>query len=261
MKTRSPIVIGNWKMNPPSLSHAQQIFLDIKTGLGRKKRVTQVGIAPPFPFLKTIHTLNAQEHVSLWSQSIAEHKAGAHTGSVSLAMVMSVGVSGVILGHSECRAAGETDESIQAKLALVLQQSLPVTVCIGESKRDSDGAFYAFLETQIRSLVSVVPKRKLHLLTIAYEPIWAIGSGNSASPADIHEIKLYIQKCLADQCGRTSLTKVAILYGGSVSAKNATELIRESAVDGFLVGGASLRATEFVSIINSVETYAHETIL
>lgn len=261
METRTPIVIGNWKMNPPSLTHAKQIFLDIKKGLGRKKRITKVGIAPSFPFLETIHKLNVREQVTLWAQSVSEHTAGAHTGLVSLSQVTSVGATGVIIGHSECRAAGESDAAVQAKIAVVLKQSLPVTVCIGESSRDSDGAFYAFLEEQIRSIIAAVPKRKLHLLTIAYEPIWAIGSGTAATAADIQEIKLYIQKCLADQCGRAALAKVAILYGGSVSAKNAAELIRESTVDGFLVGGASLRATEFVSIINSVEAYTHETIL
>lgn len=260
MKKRTPIVIGNWKMNPNSLAHAKQIFIDIKTGLGRKKRTTIIAIAPPFPFMEAIYKLNVREQVELWSQTIAVHEAGAHTGNVSLAMAASVGAAGVIIGHSERRAAGESDEDIAAQITLALKQSFPVTVCIGERERDCEGAFYSFLETQIETIVAAVPKRKLHLLTIAYEPIWAIGSGAAATPADVQEMKLFIQKYIADRCGRSALTKVAIVYGGSVTNKNADALIREGEVDGFLVGGASLRASEFISIIDTVEAYVQETI-
>lgn len=260
MQKRSPIVIGNWKMNPSSLTQAKQIFLDIKKGLGRKSYTTTIAIAPPAPFLEAVHKLNVRDTFQMWAQNIAPYATGAHTGSVSLAMVLSVGATGVIIGHSERRAAGETDVDIAEQIQLALKQNVPVTVCVGETSRDSEGQFYSFLEEQIAAVLAVVPKRKLNLLTFAYEPIWAIGSGKAATPADVQEMKLYIQKCLVDTCGRAAMAKVAIIYGGSVNKKNADTLIRESDVDGFLIGGASLRASEFVSIINSVETYAKETL-
>ena len=247
-------------MNPQSLTQAKQIFLDIKKGLGRKERQTIVGIAPPYPFLETVHKLNVRDQIEVWAQSVSAHKAGAHTGRVSLSMLQSVGVTGVIIGHSECRAAGESDADVEDKIKATLKHSVPITVCIGEPARDADGSFYSLLESQLAHILSAIPKRKLHLLTIAYEPIWAIGSGTAATPADVQEMKLYIQKCIADRCGRSALAKVAIMYGGSVTKQNADALLRESQVDGFLIGGASLRASEFVQIIHSVEAYAQESL-
>lgn len=242
-------------MNPTTLTHAKQLFLDIKKGLGRKPLPTTVAIAPPVTFLESLHKLNANGRIQLGAQTIATTTAGAETGLVSLPMLHSVGAQFTIIGHSESRARGETDDDVCAKVQLALKQKTPVIVCVGEHERDTEGTFYNYIETQVKAVIEHVPKSKLSLLTFAYEPIWAIGTGNHATAADVEEMKLFLQKVIADTVHRNALKKVRILYGGSVNKKNAAELLAVSGVDGFLVGGASLRAMEFLQIIEIANTY------
>jgi triosephosphate isomerase len=164
-------------------------------------------------------------------------------------MLKDLGVTYVIIGHSERREMGETDEQVNKKLHSVLKEGLTPVVCIGEKKRDQWGRYLGQVESQIRKACAGISKAKLEQLVIAYEPIWAIGTGDTATSADVHEMKIFIQKVLTDIFGRGPAHKVRILYGGSVNAKNAAELMQEGMADGFLVGGASLRAEEFVGVI------------
>jgi triosephosphate isomerase len=164
-------------------------------------------------------------------------------------MLASIDVTHVIIGHSERRRAGENDESINQKMHATIKSGMTAIVCVGEWERDHAAHYLTFVEKQIRSAVGGISKAKLDRVVVAYEPVWAIGTGNTATPEDVHEMKLFIQKVLVDIYGRAAAQKVRILYGGSVNGNNAESLMRQGLVDGFLVGGASLSADEFKTII------------
>ncbi|MFT7506996.1 MAG: triosephosphate isomerase [Acidimicrobiales bacterium] len=260
MKVHTPLIIGNWKMNPATLGNARKLFLDTRKAIGRKKLVSLVAVAPPFPFLSEMERLSPSQRIGLSAQDVFFESIGAHTGEVSLPMLKSVGVTSVIIGHSERRAAGETDEEIYKDVQAVFKSGITAIVCVGEKARDEHGNYFGIVEAQMRSALRDVPKTKLAQLVIAYEPVWAIGTGNHATPEDVHEMKLFIQKIIADQFGRKAIKKVRVLYGGSVKSKNAQELFEVGQVDGFLIGGASLKPKEFAEIIHIAETYAKKVV-
>jgi triosephosphate isomerase len=171
-------------------------------------------------------------------------------------MLKSVGVTSVIIGHSERRASGESDEEIYKDIQSVFKTGVTAIVCVGEKVRDEHGNYFGIVEAQLRSALRDVPKTKLSQLVIAYEPVWAIGTGKHASAEEVHEMKLFIQKIVTDQFGRIAIKKVRVLYGGSVKKGNALELLSIGAVNGFLIGGASLHPKEFAEIIHTAEAYA-----
>ena len=259
-KPHTPLVVGNWKMNPATIGQARKLFLDTRRAIGRRKLETQIAIAPPFPFLSEMRRLSPSQRIELAAQDVFFESIGAYTGEVSLPMLKSVGVTAVIVGHSERRAAGETDEEIYKDIQAIFKSGVTAIVCVGEKVRDSHGNYFGVVEAQLRSALRDVPKTKLRQLVIAYEPVWAIGTGKHATPEDVYEMKLFIQKIIADVFGRPALAKVRILYGGSVNKKNAQDLLAVGGVDGFLVGGASLKPKEFASIIHIAEEYAKATV-
>jgi len=240
-------------MNPVSLGEARKLFLAIRKSIIRRKLHATVSIAPPNIYLSELESLSPSERIELCAQDAYFEKSGTHTGEVSPWLLKSVGVTSVIIGHSERRAMGETDEIVLHKMEATLAAGLTAIVCVGETMRDSHGHYFTVVEKQLRSFLSKVPRKRLGQLVIAYEPIWAIskgdGKGKTATAEDAQEMKLFIQKTIADVCTRKAIEKVRIIYGGSVNAKNAEELLVKGEVDGFLVGGASLKATEFKSII------------
>lgn len=256
MKAHTPLVVGNWKMNPSTLNDARKLFLDIRTALGRKQRLSAIAIAPPTPFIAELQKLSPSGRIALAAQTVSAEAKGAHTGDTSLSMLKSVGVTSVIVGHSERRAAGLTDAEVAARVQAVLTGRTTAIVCVGETSRDVQADFYSVVETQLRAVFAHVPKARLGQLVVAYEPVWAIGTGDHATPEDVREMKLFIQKVIADVYGRPAIAKVRILYGGSVNKTNAVELLREGEVDGFLIGGASLKAKEFAVIIDVADAYA-----
>ena len=248
-----PLVVANWKMNPQSVTLSIKLASDLKKKLQKVSGVDVV-IAPPSVFLESVTKVKGHTKVfSLGAQNVHHEKLGSYTGEVSLTMLKSFGVSYVILGHSERRAEGESDTLVNKKLLATIKESLVGIVCVGEEKRDTQGHYLSHIEMQIRNACAGVSKTRLEQIVIAYEPIWAIGTGNTATVSDVHEIKLFIEKVLSDIYGRNSAQKVRIIYGGSVNAKNAEELYTDGTVDGFLVGGASLRAEEFAQIVISVK--------
>lgn len=256
MKAHTPLVIGNWKMNPATVGEARKLFLEIRKELGRKNRQTVVAVAPPAPFISEIERLSPSQRIALAGQDIFFETTGAFTGEISLPMLKSVGATAIIVGHSERRARGETDADIYKDILSILKANVTAVVCIGEKERDNQGNFYSVVESQLRSALKAVPKNKLKQLVIAYEPVWAIGTGKHATPEDVHEMKLFVQKIIVGHYGRPALQKVRIIYGGSVKKDNAALLMATGKVDGFLVGGASLKAKEFVTIIDTTEAYA-----
>ncbi|MEX0931032.1 MAG: triose-phosphate isomerase [Candidatus Paceibacterota bacterium] len=256
-KQQELLIVGNWKMNPPTMGNARKLFLDIRERVSKRATNVQVAVAPPLPFILELSKLSPTGRIQLGAQDVSFEDGGAYTGEVSLQMVKSVGVTFVIVGHSERRKMGETDIVIQKKTSLVLKQKMQAILCVGESSRDKAGSYFGVVEEQLRIALQDVSNTQVRNLVIAYEPIWAIGTGKTPTPADVYEMKLFIQKVLADRFDRSVVKKVAILYGGSVDTKNAEPLLIEGQVDGFLIGGASLRTSDFTKIIDTAKLYAH----
>jgi len=256
MKKHTPLVIGNWKMNPSTLDRAKKLYIDIRTRLKHRPDHVITVIAPPFPFISEIERLSPSRRIEIAAQDVFFESIGAHTGEVSVPMLKSVGVSMVIVGHSERRARGESDEEIYRDVQAVLNAKVTAIICVGEQERDDQGNFYSVVEAQLRAALRDVEANELKRVIIAYEPVWAIGTGATATPEDAHEMKLFIHKFLCGRFDRKAAAGVRILYGGSVKKKNATQLLEVGHVDGFLIGGASLKAVEFVDIIHQAEQYA-----
>lgn len=255
-KKQIPLVIGNWKMNPQTLGKAETLFADIKKALNKTNATAQVVIAPPALFIALLQRLSSRTRVKVGAQDVFYEQAGAFTGEIAVSMLKSFEVSHVILGHSERRAQGESNETVHKKTDAVLKGGLIAVVCVGEKARDTQGDYFSFIETQLQSIFAGIQKTFLNRLVIAYEPIWAIGTGKHATAEDVQEMKLFIQKIISDTFDRTTVSKIKILYGGSVSKDNAEEILTVGHADGFLVGGASLKASEFAEIIKIADTYA-----
>lgn len=248
---KQPMIIGNWKMNPLTSAEAVILTKNVVAGMKKVTGVT-VGITPPLLFTSEVTKLVKKSEVRLGVQHIHPGPVGAFTGEVSPAMCSLFGVSYALVGHSERRARGMTDTEVNAAVLMLLKQKMTPVLCIGEKVRDSQAHFYLEIEAQITAAFESVPASRYKDIVIAYEPIWAIGTGATATPADVQEMKLFIQKILTKLGGRAGAAAVTILYGGSVTADSASALYREGDVHGFLVGGASLKAPEFLNIIKSV---------
>lgn len=249
---RRPLVIGNWKMQPASVALATKLGKELKKKLGPVREVLVV-TAPPFVYIDAIRAITSSaKSIALGAQDAFPEKPGAYTSQVALSMLKDLGVQYVILGHSERRALGETDEVVNKKLTAVVKEGMTGVICVGERSRDHAGHYLSRIEEQVRRALAGISKARLDRVVIAYEPLWAIGTGSTATPADVHEIKLFIERVLSDLYGRTYAQRVYILYGGSVNAKNARDLFVEGTIDGFLVGGASLKADEFEGIVRAV---------
>jgi triosephosphate isomerase len=193
--------------------------------------------------------------VSLAAQDVHPEKSGTYTGSISMAMLKSMEVWHVILGHSERRAVGETDQEVNKKLKAVLKGKCTPIVCIGETKRDHSGSHFNVVESQLKAALEGISAPQIKKMVIAYEPVWAIskgdGRGKTATPEDAHEMKLFIQKFLTHTYNRATANAVPIVYGGSVNAQNAASFVKEGEMQGYLVGGASLKPKEFGEVINA----------
>ncbi len=249
------VVVANWKMNPRTLAAAKVLFLESKAEASRRTRVQTI-IAVPAVYLGALSPLmKTSRSCKLGAQDVFWEQGGTYTGEIAPAMLMSVGVSHVIIGHSERRALGETDVMVARKVAAAIKEGLTAVLCIGESTRDSGGGYLSVVEQQLRSACVGVPKSKLTSLIVAYEPIWAIstgdGKGQTATPGDVYEMTIFIRKVLTTLYTRPSAERVCILYGGSVNEENASILVREAMINGFLVGGASLKARTFAPILSA----------
>ncbi len=247
---KTPLIIGNWKMNPQTETAATNLA---KAVVKETKKFTdaKVVVTPPSLYIPAVSKALAKSTVSLAAQHIHPGPIGAFTGEISPIMCAPYGVSYVIAGHSERRAKGETDEMVKDQVAAILKNKLTPVLCVGERQRDPQANFYTLIETQITSALAGIPKNRYKDIVIAYEPVWAIGTGLNATPADVQEMKLFIIKVLTKLAGRSCASAVTILYGGSVKGETAAALYHEGDVDGFLVGGASLVAEEFTKIIKS----------
>lgn len=237
-------------MNPASAKEAKQLFGEIKKSA--KNSDCLVAVAPPSVYLYELGKMVTSSNFLLAAQDVHFDEKGAHTGEISPKMLQDAKASMVIIGHSERRAAGETDELVQKKLQAALKAKLTPILCVGEKKRDSQGDFFSLIEAQIKAAFKGVVTAASKRVIVAYEPIWAIGTGKNATVDDVEEMRLFINKVLSTLYDRPTAEKISVLYGGSVNAENCAQLFNDTNVNGFLVGGASLRPADFRTIIQTL---------
>lgn len=251
------LIIGNWKMYPANAKDAKAKFVAIKKVASTLRNVQTV-ICPPFVYVSDLKKLVTGHRCVIGAQNTWFENEGAFTGEVSPAMLTSIGAQYVIVGHSERRAVtnccGETDELVNKKVVASIKSGLTVVLCVGERERDQDGDYMKLIADQTKSALHGVQKKDLAKVVIAYEPIWAIGKHalRAASTDDTLEVTILIKKTLADLYNKDGAS-VAILYGGSVDAKNAWEFLMKSHIDGLLVGRASLDPKVFGEILKEAE--------
>ncbi|MDA8425395.1 MAG: triose-phosphate isomerase [Treponema sp.] len=244
---RSYFIAGNWKMHktvPESVALAKELVAGLR-GCGEKLLV-----APAFTALAAVAEVVKGTNILLGAQNMGPEEQGAHTGEVSVLMLKDLGVKVVILGHSERRHSyGEGDELINKKVLLALRHGLEPILCVGETLEEREGGrLEAIVGSQVERGLAGVSAEALKNVTIAYEPVWAIGTGKTATPEDADAVHAYIRKVLARLYGEAAAKAVCIQYGGSVKADNAVQLMAKPNIDGALVGGASLKADAFVPI-------------
>lgn len=251
MAKRQFLIVGNWKMYPQTRKEASTIFGKLAPR-GRTFGRARVVVALPYPYLALFRRTKT---IALGAQDVFWVPEGSFTGEVSGPMLRSFNVRYVIIGHSERRIhLGETDDMVAKKLQYALSARLRPIVCVGETKRDADGAFFAILKRQVESAFAKVRRREARRAIIAYEPVWAIGSGRPAHPKDAAEAALFIKKILADRYGVGIVRKILVLYGGSVDAQNAAAFLAEREIGGLLVGRGSRKPKEFLEIIKCVRS-------
>ncbi len=250
---KRPLVIGNWKMN---LDFVEAVHLGQQIGVLLKNRPaehTEVVVAPPFVDLRSVTSIVASERiaVSVAAQHVNAHENGAHTGEVSVAMLQRLGVEWVLVGHSERRAMYAMDDAVvTATLRAVVRSGLRAVLCVGEALDvREEGDQDEWVRRQLRAALEGLDERYGELVTVAYEPIWAIGTGLTATSEQVHEMMTHVRGVLAG----LDLPESRVLYGGSVNAENAASLVAEGHVDGFLVGGASLKAESFLAIVSACD--------
>ena len=220
--------------------------------LHKKNESPYVAVAPIALHATTVAKKIAKSPVMLSAQSVSAYSEGAHTGEHTVKQFKDAGAKFIIIGHSERRADGMTDADVLARLQLTLEAKLTPIVCIGEQKRDKNGLFFKEVEKQIQSFARKLTPVQMKKVVIAYEPIWAIGTGKTATAEDVKEMQLFIEKVLTKQHDRPTARAVRLLYGGSVKPHNAAELHTVGEMGGFLVGGASLKAKDFIAITKAV---------
>ena len=249
---RKNIVAGNWKMNM-TLQEGIALAKELNETLTAEKPNCGVVICTPFIHLASIAQFLNQDIIGLGAENCADKEKGAYTGEVSAAMVKSTGAQYVILGHSERRGYyNETPEILKEKVLLALANGLKVIFCIGESleEREADKQ-NEVVKAELEGSVFNLTAEEFKNIVIAYEPIWAIGTGKTASAEQAEEIHAYIRSVIADKYGKEIADDTTILYGGSCKASNAKELFSKPDIDGGLIGGASLKAADFKGIIDA----------
>lgn len=248
---RRPIIAGNWKMNktvPEAVRLVKQIKLLVEDDA--KERV-EVVVCPPFTALHAVSEVLKNSAVKLGAQNVHDQPKGAYTGEVSVAMLKDLGCEYVILGHSERRAYfGETDEMVNRRAKAALAQDLGVIICVGETLQEKrEGRTEEVVSTQVRGALEGLEPARAEQLVIAYEPVWAIGTGENATGSEANAVIAMIRRLVGELLGTEMAEAVRIQYGGSVKPENIKSFLEQSDIDGALVGGASLEAASFAEIV------------
>jgi triosephosphate isomerase len=248
---RKKFVAGNWKMFTNQTT-ARQLAAALVRGLGGEQRIS-VAVCPPFPYLPVVAEALKGSPVALGAQNCYCEKEGAFTGEVSPAMLVDVGCRYVILGHNERRQKlGETDAFINRKVHAALTAGLEVILCLGETLQERQAnRTEAVLDTQLSGSLAGLDAAGLRRVVLAYEPVWAIGTGQNATPEQAQQAHAFLRGRIRERFGEESASALPIQYGGSVKPDNAASLFRQPDVDGGLIGGASLNADHFLAIVRA----------
>jgi triosephosphate isomerase len=248
---RKKFVAGNWKMFT-TCDTARQLAAAVVRGLGQEQRVA-VAVCPPFPYLSVVADVLKGSRIALGAQNCFHEKEGAFTGEVSPAMLVDVGCRYVILGHSERRhKLGETDAFINRKIQAALAAGLEVILCLGETLQERQAnRTELVLEAQLIAGLGNLDAAALRRVVLAYEPVWAIGTGQNATPQQAQQAHAFIRDQIRQRFGEESASSLPIQYGGSVKPDNAASLFAQADVDGGLIGGASLNADHFLAIVRA----------
>ncbi len=251
MKKRRPLIAGNWKMNgnkDTASSLIGGLALHYIKYKGDENRPFDMLVCPPYPYIALAKDICGDSGLMIGAQDCSRTTNGAHTGDVSASMLKDIGASWVILGHSERRTDhAETSSLVREKAKLAIDTGLNVIICVGETEAQKDaGQTLDIIRAQISG--SLPDNTTAKNTVIAYEPVWAIGTGKVPTLADIEQVHSFIRNLLSDICGQDSAEKIRILYGGSVKPSNAAAILNVDNVDGALVGGASLKVDDFWDI-------------
>ena len=250
---RKPFVAGNWKMNTDSRSSVELAGAVVSGSAGVAREKVTVAVIPPFVYLPAVVRAVSASGVAVGAQDVYFEAKGAFTGEISPGMLKDVGCTYVLCGHSERRhVLGEPDELVGKKVTAALGGGLLPILCVGELLAERDaGQMEQVVERHLRTGLAGLSAEKMSAVTIAYEPVWAIGTGRTATPQQAQEVHAFIRALLAKMYDKALAQEIRIQYGGSVKGDNAKELMQQPDVDGLLVGGASLKADEFVRIIQA----------
>lgn len=248
---RQKIVAGNWKMNK-NAPQSEALITELLEKIPSTE--AKIIIAPTFVNLAQAVHQTKNSVIKVAAQNMHQAEGGAYTGEISADMLTSIGVQTVILGHSERRAYfHETDALLASKVDTALQHDLQVIFCFGEELKDrTTNSHFNIVELQLRDGLFHLPENAWNNIILAYEPVWAIGTGETATPEQAQEMHAFIRETVRGQYGSTIAENVSILYGGSVKANNAKEIFSQPDVDGGLIGGAALVAEDFIGIINGI---------
>lgn len=244
------LVVANWKMNPSSHAQAKRLLDASKKALEKTTGVSLI-VAPPALYLREFAGSSKGKRIAFAAQNAHAALGGAHTGEISMKQVKDAKASYVIIGHAERRAAGESDDDVKAKVAAALALNLTPILCVGEASRGAQGEYFEFIGTQLRAGLKDVAQNKVAKAIIAYEPIWAIGATAAMRPRDMREMAIFIRKTIVDQHGAGAMS-IRVLYGGSIEAANAAEMLAEGDVAGLLVGRASADVQQVSQLMEAI---------
>ncbi|MDG2396458.1 MAG: triose-phosphate isomerase [Flavobacteriaceae bacterium] len=249
---RNKIVVGNWKMNNDK-SQTKDLILSIKKSIQQKDNL-RVILSPSFIHLESAISETLDTNIEICAQNIHQKEFGAYTGETSALMLKSIGVKTVIIGHSERREYfKENDEILSEKINTALKNGLEIIYCFGEQYKDRKNKnYHQIVLSQIKNVLFKLDPKDFENVILAYEPIWAIGTGETASADEAQEIHGFIRNVIKEKFGNEISEKTPIIYGGSIKPVNADKIFSKKDVDGGLVGGASLKADDFIKIINSL---------
>lgn len=249
---RRNIVAGNWKMNK-NFQDAETLMLQLADYMANNSTNCEVYIAPPSIYLTMAKNIFIQDEISILSQDISEHEVGAYTGEISAEMIRSFGGYGSIVAHSERRQYhGETNIVANKKIKSLLSAGIIPIYCNGETlDQRKSNQYFNVIKIQIEEALFDLSPEEIKKVVIAYEPVWAIGTGETATPAQTQEIHAFIRKLIENKYGKEVANEVSILYGGSVKPENAKEIFSQPDIDGGLIGGASLKIEDFTKIIEA----------
>lgn len=244
-----PLIIGNWKAYVESLVEARKLLKGIDAALPRGVKAELV-VCPPTPFIHALASAYRGRRIAFGAQGL-DAEGGKHTGAETAAMLSGLGVSYVIVGHSEQREEGDTDGLVAKKIRTVFEAGLTPILAVGERARDTGGQYLSALEASLLASLAQVESAALKKLVIAYEPVWAVGASSTPTAREIRETVIFLRKTLASRFDRALALKVRIIYGGDVNAGNASALRGGSDTAGFLIGRASIDAREFSDIVRT----------